>query len=202
VKRYTDKPYFTYTAYSVAAEGICVVCPKCGKMGMVHKEGREDDGLAFKCTFCGESHECHTSTHCIAEAACENCGRFFREDIPEGRQQFKVLNITCPYCGTIAAVPLQRKEGLKGIASEIANGIEPNSGLPLYYQTTFAGKQVWAINRGHLQYLIDYIEADLRETHDKTVYGRKTQADHLPTFMKRAKNRDGMLKALRRLQEK
>ncbi len=53
------------------------------------------------------------------------------------------------------------------------------SGLELWFLTSFQGKPVWALNREHLAYLIDYLSADLREK----PLGRakkKTQADHLP----------------------
>ena len=65
--------------------------------------------------------------------------------------------------------------------------------------TSFQGKPVWALNRKHLAYLIDYLSADLRE---KPPGGpKKTQADHLPTFLKTAKNRERIVKLLKKLQE-
>ena len=62
------------------------------------------------------------------------------------------------------------------------------------------GKPVWALNREHLAYLIDYLSADLREKPSGSQ--KKTQADHLPTFMKTAKNRERIVKLLKKLQEK
>ena len=66
--------------------------------------------------------------------------------------------------------------------------------------TFFQGKPVWALNREHLAYLIDYLSADLREK--PLGRAKKTQADHLPTFMKTAKNRERIVKLLRQMQEK
>ena len=65
--------------------------------------------------------------------------------------------------------------------------------------TSFQGKPVWALNREHLAYLIDYLSADLREK--PLGSPQKTQADHLPTFMKTAKNRERIVKLLKKLQE-
>ena len=65
--------------------------------------------------------------------------------------------------------------------------------------TSFQGKPVWALNREHLAYLIDYLSADLREK--PLGSQKKTQADHLPTFMKTAKNRERIVKLLKKMQE-
>lgn len=66
--------------------------------------------------------------------------------------------------------------------------------------TSFQGKPVWALNREHLAYLIDYLSADLREKPSGNQ--KKTQADHLPTFMKTTKNRERIVRLLKKLQEK
>ena len=47
---------------------------------------------------------------------------------------------------------------------------------------------------------MDALSADLRE--NPLDSPRKTQADHLPTFMKTAKNRERTVTLLRKLQEK
>ena len=54
-------------------------------------------------------------------------------------------------------------------------------------------------NREHLAYLIDYLSADLREK--PLGRAKKTQSDSLPTFMKTAKNRERIVKLLKKLQE-
>lgn len=64
----------------------------------------------------------------------------------------------------------------------------------------FYNKLVWALNWEHLHYLIHYLSADLREKPFSTYSIMKTQADHLPTFMKTAKNRKGIVKALEKIQ--
>ena len=71
--------------------------------------------------------------------------------------------------------------------------------LELWFLTSFQGKPVWALNREHLAYLISYLSADLREK--PMGRAKKTQADHLPTFMKTAKNRERIVKLLKKMQE-
>ena len=82
---------------------------------------------------------------------------------------------------------------------EIRDGREPYFDMELWFLTSFQGKPVWALNREHLAYLIDYLSADLREKSPGSP--KKTQADHLPTFMKTAKNRERIVKLLKKLQE-
>jgi len=84
---------------------------------------------------------------------------------------------------------------------EIQNACEPFFGFELWFLTYFHDNPVWALNRTHLAYLIDYLSAGLREKPS----GSKmlaTQADHLPTFMKTAKNRNRIVKLLKNMQQR
>lgn len=91
------------------------------------------------------------------------------------------------------------------VYEEIRDAKDPYFRYSLYYQTSFKGKTVWAFNQEHLQYLIDYISADLRTVafdfreRNKTM---RSQSDFLPAFMKSAKNRDGISKLLTKLKTK
>ena len=62
---------------------------------------------------------------------------------------------------------------------------------------------MWALNREHLRHLIDYLSADLRTVpagFRKRYKTMRSQADQLPSFMKSAKNREGIVKLLTKLQ--
>jgi len=85
--------------------------------------------------------------------------------------------------------------------SEIENGYEPFFGLELWFLSTFQGKPVWALNRKHLAYLIDFLSAGFREK-SAGYLPMKTQAEHLPTFMKTAKNRERIIRLLKDMQNK
>jgi hypothetical protein len=110
-----------------------------------------------------------------------------------------MLYAACPYCGALNQGKVHSTEKNWWGYGAIEGGKEPYFGFPLYFQSAFGGKLIWAVNREHLQYLIDYLEADLRE--EPNNYRGMCQADHLPDFMKRAKNREGVVKALRKLQQ-
>jgi uncharacterized protein (DUF983 family) len=198
MKRIIDEPYSKYSVYSAVREGISVRCPKCGKHGLVTFS---DEMFHFRCAAClNVQSKGQTNYRYSVHNACKECGRYYKVEITDNRKQhIKVLNVNCPYCSTTMSGEVQKDETYFSWG-EIKGGVEPFFGYPLYFQGNFDGKLIWALNRGHLQYLIDYLEADLREK-PKTYGGTKrTQADQLPTFMKLAKNRDGIVKMLKKMQ--
>lgn len=199
MKRYTDKPYYSFTAYEALSDGLCVKCPACGQLGIV----KIDEVFRyFHCTHCSKQiKEERQEYNYLIEASCQACGRYFRVKVTDkAKQPFKVLNVGCPHCNHLNAAPMQKIPTGIFYLSKIRQGYEPNFGFSLYYQGVFDGQLVWAINRPHLQYLIDYISADLRVKDGTASITTKTQADHLPTFMKLAKNRDGVVKLLKKMQ--
>lgn len=197
--RIVDEPYFTYSVYSSLTSDIQVKCPKCHSSGIVTAD---QDNAYFRCHSCGyqETRE-RTVYRYDIHNQCRNCGRYYRVDIEDKtKQHFSVLSVACPYCGTIMQGEVHKMAEAYSYTAEIQNGREPYFGLELWFLTSFQEKPVWALNREHLAYLIDYLSADLREKPlDMTT---KTQADHLPTFMKTAKNRKRIVKLLKKMQEK
>jgi hypothetical protein len=199
MKRFEDKPAYNYSVYAARTSGIDVCCPKCDKLGIV-KADREN--AYFKCTACGDSQtKSRTVYRYDVHSQCKECGRYYRTDIKDkSKQHFSLLYVKCPYCGAVQSDKVRKVAEKWSVIEEIKNGIEPYFDFPLYYQSSFDSKPVWAISREHLQYMIDYIQADVREKPTADYIVKKTQADHLPTFMKLAKNRDGMIKILRKMQ--
>lgn len=199
MKRFADKPYFTYNAFEAFASGIQVKCPKCQGIGIVTAD---DDFAHFRCTSCGYlADKDRTVYRYDVHNQCTNCGRYYRVDIEdEAKRQFPVLQVECPYCGEKAQGKVHRTAMPYNYIGEISQGREPFFNLELWFLTAFQGKPVWAVNGEHLAYLIEYLEADLRE-HPAETPGLRTQADHLPTFMKTAKNRERIVRLLKKLQE-
>jgi len=199
MSRIVDEPYFTYSAYNALTTGIQVKCPKCQGPGVVTAD---QDNTYFRCLSCGhqETHD-RTVYRYDVHNQCRSCGRYYRVDIKdEAKQHFPVLRVACPYCGTAMPGEVHRTAEAFFYTGEIENGREPFFGLELWFLTSFQGKPVWALNREHLAYLIDYLSAGLREKPAGTNV-MKTQADHLPTFMKTAKNRERIVKLLKQMQE-
>jgi hypothetical protein len=71
--------------------------------------------------------------------------------------------------------------------------------LPLWLEISCCGERLWAYNRKHLEMLDAYVGAKLRE---RTVKGRNSFLSKLPKWIKSAKNRDEILKAIGKLRGK
>jgi transposase-like protein len=159
------------------------------------------DVASFTCANCGKSYEKEIGcARYRADAFCKNCEYSFSVDVSSlikdsGRDK---INVVCPRCARGTAAIARKIETNVSRWLEIKNGADPHFGYPLYYQSVFKGEVIWALNSEHLRYLIDYVSAELRYDSPKQ-YGDKSQSDHLPTFMKLAKNRAGVLKTLNKM---
>ena len=71
---------------------------------------------------------------------------------------------------------------------------DPYFGSSLWLQTSCCGEVLWAFNKEHLDFLEEFVGAGLREA-----YPNGTMASRLPEWMKRAKNREDVLKCIRKL---
>lgn len=194
VKIFQDVPHHTFSFSS----DIVVVCPKCGKPGTVHFNKERGTAL-FQCESCYMKRE---TTPCgnfdfEVTAQCTSTGRYFRTPVPAEKIHGQKIRVRCPYCEEFVIGDVSDQRSWRQIVWERSRYAEdPYFHYPLYFQASFKGKTVWALNREHLQYLIDYLSADLRY---RTM---RSQSDTLPTFMKTAKNRDGIVKVLTGLQKK
>jgi hypothetical protein len=71
--------------------------------------------------------------------------------------------------------------------------------LPLWLRTPCGGEVLWAYNRENLEMLENYVAAKLRE---RTSKGRNSFLSKLPKWIKSAKNRDAVLRAIEKLKGK
>lgn len=71
--------------------------------------------------------------------------------------------------------------------------------LPLWLQTECVGETLWAYNEKHLEFIETYVAAKLRI---RTPNTNKSLASRLPQWIKRAKNRDEVLRACGKLKAK
>jgi hypothetical protein len=78
--------------------------------------------------------------------------------------------------------------------------IRTSVGLPLWLQTETRHGWVWAYNLEHLNLIRQFVEAPLRERPPWDSRGRKmTVVARLPTWIKSAKNRVEILRAIERI---
>lgn len=203
VKRFYDVPYHTFSFWT----NITVVCPKCGKAGTVHFD--KDKNIAiFKCKSCYAEKKAGSFGTDIFEATanCTSTGKYFRISVPDNKIHGQKVRVKCPYCEESVIGNVSRAKNLQSVVfSGIRHAKDPYFHYSLYFQASFRGKTIWALNREHLQYLIDYLSADIRTVQPdfyETYKTMRSQSDRLPAFMKSAKNRDGIVKLLTKLQTK
>jgi hypothetical protein len=70
---------------------------------------------------------------------------------------------------------------------------------PLWLQIECSGETLWAYNEKHLEFIENYVAAKLRE---RTPNINRSLLSRLPQWIKSAKNRDEILRAIRKLKEK
>ena len=202
MKKYNDLPYHAFSP----SEGITVVCPRCGGAGTVRLE-RARGKAVFCCGSCGRREETVPGADRFFQVTgqCTATGRNFRVFVPREKLHGPKKRVRCPCCGetVVGEVSAPDRPHIL-VLGEVCRGRDPYFHYPLYFQGDFRGKLVWALNREHLRYLIDYLSADLRTVPAGHLErsGMRSQSDRLPAFMKSAKNREGIVRLLTRLQAK
>ena len=203
VKRFHDVPYHTFSSWT----DMMVVCPKCGKAGKVHFDKEQNIAL-FQCDSCYTERKTMLGENDAFEvtAQCTSTGKYFRISMPNDKIHGQKIKVKCPYCEEFVIGDVSDTKNQKCVVFEdIRHAEDPYFHYPLYFQASYRGKLIWALNREHLQYLIDYLSADIRTVQSdfyKIYKTMRSQSDTLPTFMKTAKNRDGIVKLLTKLQAK
>lgn len=106
-------------------------------------------------------------------------------------QLFTPRRLVCLNCSHI-----EMSDGKKTIGGA---AIDWYFGRPLWLQISCCGNTLWAYNERHLELLESYVSAKLRERKPKVI---RSVASRLPTWIKLAKNRDEILKAIGKLKRK
>ncbi|RDZ29432.1 hypothetical protein [Lysobacter silvisoli] len=195
------------------AERVEVRCPRCDAPGTVRAQWASHRWNAvYVCAHCGldarsEREDWLGAVYRWGRRPCGYCGHQWlhaRQCLPNRGErmstlpqqrvaaQTDTLPARCSVCGHESQVTLSAIRCV-----EQRDGWDPHFGLPLrLIEPTRAGL-LWAYNAEHLAELRRYVAADQRErrgaTHGKSMIAR------LPTWMKLARHRPLVLKALDRL---
>lgn len=203
VKKFYDIPPYTFSRLTEMA----VACPRCGKAGTVCFDPAHSIAR-FQCASCylkEETVPCGNDTFEVT-GQCTSTGRYFRVPRPGNKIHGPKARVPCPFCAEVVIGSVSDKRDQKHLMFEdVRHAQDPYFHYPLYFQASYRGKTIWAFNRAHLQYLIDYLSADIRTVQadfQETYKTMRTQSDMLPAFMKTAKNRAGIVKRLTKLKGK
>ncbi|GJH41240.1 hypothetical protein RCZ04_17900 [Capnocytophaga sp. HP1101] len=188
-QRYTEKHFILWK------DDTWVTCPECQKVAVVTHNG----GSQVHCAHCGfeKRDEDLELFACVVKLNCPNCGTPIEEKQGGLKEKKDLCQVKCPECGEEYLIKPQYQTYRK--PNPIApNGLKCDStfGLPYFFQENVRGNLFWARNMSHLQVMEDYIASDLRERNGMTMVAK------LPTFVKSKKNRELILKILRKWQEK
>ena len=177
-----------------------VACPKCRKDAWVTtNSGYVPSAGKLTCTNCmfSERSEDLIRYKMIVKRNCDNCGKPISVEIPNQNELSKQVTIPCNHCG-ITRTFEPRNESYRFVYKSIGGiATDPVFNLPLLLQTEVKGNHFWAYNRRHLQDIKSYVQAKLRERQSE---GYTTMVERLPQFIKEAKNREAILKAIEQLE--
>ena len=133
----------------------------------------------------------------VVRRACDTCGKPFEITIPGNKKKIETLNLPCPHCGTVRTYQPRNDAYSLAYAGNLTS--DPVFNLPLWFQCDIKGQVFWAFNRQHLLEIRNYVASKLRERQTAT---HTTMVERLPQFLKAAKNRIAILKALDKLLKK
>lgn len=146
----------------------------------------------------------------------------------DGRSRFGYLDeilVTCPKCGAAGRIaafdgaPAQstghfaprrfqcsgchhRTESRGGMVAFRADARDPYLGLPLRLQAPTRHGVLHAYNAAHLDWIEGFVAAGLRERRIGDGMANRSIASRLPAWVKSAKNRDDVVRALARMRRR
>ncbi|PJZ57407.1 hypothetical protein [Leptospira barantonii] len=190
---------------------IFVECPNCLSIAIITVQGIEYDFpiqhdeikrvICLKCTFNKEKKNVIWKGEITGsfKRPCGKCGyQWIEKRIYRTKYSPKIpmtAKVKCPVCNN------ETEENLQwNISYSATQGIDPYFGLPLWLKFKIGSHELWAYNENHINDLVDYIDADLRE---RVSYPTKwAMVTRLPKWVKEAKNREIITKGLKRLKKK
>jgi hypothetical protein len=200
--------------YDFARLDHWVLCPDCGAVGLSHR--RVCGCHVFYYRQCGKSLNGHYQRQhrlinysrqvfryyaSSSRFRCYHCGgKWLRGShyLPNVGHTPKEFHATCPLCGHHSVH--HALDAQHYVYAHYDSHLGMNDyGLELALRTPTRFGVLYVYNPTHLRALKDFIVADLRER-TKDV-GNGSYFSRLPTWIKSAKNRDELLKAIGRLEK-
>jgi endogenous inhibitor of DNA gyrase (YacG/DUF329 family) len=180
---------------------VSVECPKCSKEAFVTVDNSwRLNNAKLKCFHCMFSQGVDELVryNLIVKRNCDNCGKGIEILVPNQNEKADSIAVRCPYCGVTRTFE-PRNEEYRLVYTETGKATDPVFHLPLWFQAEVKGELFWAFNREHLLEIRSYVNSRLRERQTTT---HTTMVERLPTFIKQAKNREAILKAIDKLVQK
>ncbi|MBL7804687.1 MAG: hypothetical protein JNL02_13185 [Saprospiraceae bacterium] len=175
-----------------------VECPSCSGRALV----RQGDHRLL-CTRCHHTEmpgRWYGAWRLYVSRRCSVCGTHGSRSVETDQQRDKLL-LRCSECGD------EREYRAQGTHLQRNKGLVTDSvyGLPLWLQGEFQGELCWAFNPEHLDYLRRYVGAKLRERGilpRNTIRKNSSMLSRLPGFIKKARNREALLRFFDQLEQR
>lgn len=124
---------------------------------------------------------------------CPNCSKKANSKVS---YEANLARVYCPSCGQNKEVSTEIS--FHGNKAHWRASADHYFGAELWLQHRFKNDIFWAYNEAHLEYLRQYIAAELREHKDRQHY---TLLEKLPKFYHEAKNRESLIKIIEKLKK-
>jgi hypothetical protein len=117
--------------------------------------------------------------------------------------------VKCPECSKralVVSVDFEKNNfttNWKFICSNCGRFEEKTSSLELWLSAKCCGKELWFYNEEHLNYIYEFVNADLRENFPLVNVGwrNSSMVSRLPKWMKESNNREELIKCMDSLRE-
>ncbi len=192
IKRYSGP---TTTKRSYMTEFL-VECPKCKREALVSYDTNEAKLVCDNCNHIERANEL-VRYNAVVKRSCDNCGKSIETTIPNNKEKVLELTVPCPHCGIVRTYKPRNDEYI--LTHKNTSIGDPIFNLSLWFQCNIRGKLFWAYNRKHLMEINNYVSSKLRERQTMT---HTTMVERLPTFIKEAKNRETIVKAIDKMLKK
>ncbi len=125
---------------------------------------------------------------------CQGCA-VVRPIAPPATDYRAPRRVTCKSCSYT--------KDWHGTTLAFGTPIDSYFGLPLWLQTEVGDRTLWAYNDRHLQFIKAFVQATIRERREHPGQGWRNQSviSRLPEWIKLAKNRKRVLKAIALLED-
>lgn len=193
------------------ANEIFVKCPKCDSKSIIRLGNTEEyQKEYYKGYIYIPIFECKSCFFKVDEPVYQyiaygspysnNCFEQYEFESPVLKEEPEMYKAKCPHCRFQEEWEPKIKYILKN--QIINDGLRRDQwyNLPIWFQKGVNGNLFWAYNLDHIDYLERYIKADLRERNNDGS-GNGTMVSRLPQFVKAAKNREKLLKILKKWKE-
>jgi hypothetical protein len=178
------------------AHEFAVRCPKCGERASVSMRPQGWTRPRVSCAGCGYSAttrrgEIRGPAVGLAKGRCRNCGRWIERHYA-GTAHEHAARLRCAGCGAISTASIAWRRTQRATPSD------PHFGLPLWFVGTIKGEVFWAYNAAHLEFIRNYVAAELRI---RTPNMNASLASRLPAFLLDRRNRRTVLEKILQLQK-